>query len=1070
MSGVVQGISTAKSGPKPASMMKEPPAPLIAPTGSPGLNCVVGAVNDVAAPFQALPSGEGGAAGAVANGIGAVLGVVGAPEAILDSAFAALTAPIAKIFPALPAVTLLGMHVGPPHGHLHPPSFTPPATPAPLPLPSLGVLVGAGSLGVLIGGLPAARAGDIGVAVACGGFFPPFEVHTGSSNVFIGGSRAARMGDITRHCNPVTMAGLGLAMAIAGVVAGAAGAIAFGSKTAAAQAIADAAVLALKMVIGKDIAVPPAYGALIGPPAGNVMIGGFPCPPLLESLMGLLKKLKKPPKDKAKASDGDNAPCGGAGHPVNVVTGASFNTYVEFVSGGLFEWKRHYSSARGNGPLGYGSRHTYMRSLRLRLHRAVLVNWDGEEVVFPRFERGSNVTRAKGYVLTRVDATTYRISYRDQPEAEFVGERFSDDLELVRLRKDHKQLAITRDALGRITAFTETDFKTHDQRRFELVLEASGRIQQLIEVPTGPFAAEPTVLRAYTYDEAGNLIASGNPSTYPDCFAYDAHHRLTKELTPLGFAFSYEYDEQGRVVDTRGQDGLWGVKLAYPKEGLTVTTYDNGASYELHYDKEGAITKVVASDGHTLTRVLDVEGRVEVEIDGAGRQMRWLYDENGAHYARMDDFGHMLPTAVEAPHAPDPFNVELPSTPLEWLLGDFAPRRGERAKGRLWPISWNGPAPAALAGVPPEAATLSRGLFALREGSREPASPPRLEYDTQGQKVTETDERGATRRWYYDMASNLIAEQDRDGYIRRFTIASWNLRGEETDEAGQTLRYQYSSLAKVTGVLDPYGTETRYDYDQRDRLTRVHRHGALREEYIYDVDSHFIEKRDGNGQVLFTNEPHKNHLVGKRTLSSGGYHLFDYDARGRVTEATTDQHEVKLSYGAGRWASSDLRDGKGVKHTRSLSTEDTHLLERFLVRREPSQSRTTLHDAAGRRTTIVYDEGMVRRYCPNGTIETLQFDRRAVCWRVWSTAHRVVTPSSGPVGPRPPLQSPEFPEHRAMAFGATDITTRSRVTWCASTTPRAAPHSSRLTGATAWQPKSRQAETGSNMFRMPPAT
>ena len=110
---------------------------------------------------------------------------------------------------------------------------------------------------------------------------PPFEVHTGSSNVFIGGSRAARMGDITRHCNPVGMAGLGLVMAVAGLVAGAAGAITFGSKTAAAQAAADAVVFALKLVIGKDIAVPPAYGALIGPPAGNVMIGGFPCPPLM---------------------------------------------------------------------------------------------------------------------------------------------------------------------------------------------------------------------------------------------------------------------------------------------------------------------------------------------------------------------------------------------------------------------------------------------------------------------------------------------------------------------------------------------------------------------------------------------------------------------------------------------------------------------------------------------------------------------------------------------------------------------------------------------------------------------
>jgi uncharacterized Zn-binding protein involved in type VI secretion len=57
-----------------------------------------------------------------------------------------------------------------------------------------------GCVSVLIGGLPAARAGDLGLAMTCVSFSPPFEIYTGSSKVFIGGSRAARMGDITKHC------------------------------------------------------------------------------------------------------------------------------------------------------------------------------------------------------------------------------------------------------------------------------------------------------------------------------------------------------------------------------------------------------------------------------------------------------------------------------------------------------------------------------------------------------------------------------------------------------------------------------------------------------------------------------------------------------------------------------------------------------------------------------------------------------------------------------------------------------------------------------------------------------
>jgi uncharacterized Zn-binding protein involved in type VI secretion len=236
--------------PRPANVGAPPHPPLIGPTGSPGVNSVIDVVNATAAPFMNAPPPEQGAAGWVAQGLGGVLGIVGAPAMMIDTAFAALTAPIAALFPSLPAVTLLGMHVGIPHAHTHPPSLVPPAPP--VPLPSLGVLVGSGAVTVLIGGMPAARAGDIGIALTCGSLAPPFEVFTGSSNVFIGGARAARTLDITKHCNPTSMGPFAIAMGAAGVVAGAAGAVATSNVHAAAQAAADAAVLAIKLLCGKD--------------------------------------------------------------------------------------------------------------------------------------------------------------------------------------------------------------------------------------------------------------------------------------------------------------------------------------------------------------------------------------------------------------------------------------------------------------------------------------------------------------------------------------------------------------------------------------------------------------------------------------------------------------------------------------------------------------------------------------------------------------------------------------------------------------------------------------------------
>ena len=63
------------------------------------------------------------------------------------------------------------------------------------PIPHVGgPIIGPGEPTVLIGGLPAARVGDMLVCVG-----PPDSIIGGSSTVMIGGVPAARMGDQTAH-------------------------------------------------------------------------------------------------------------------------------------------------------------------------------------------------------------------------------------------------------------------------------------------------------------------------------------------------------------------------------------------------------------------------------------------------------------------------------------------------------------------------------------------------------------------------------------------------------------------------------------------------------------------------------------------------------------------------------------------------------------------------------------------------------------------------------------------------------------------------------------------------------
>jgi len=261
--------------------------------------------------------------------IGAVMSVLALPKEMLDIGFANLTAPLAAIFPSLPAATLTTMYVGTPHAHSHPPSLIPPAPP--IPLPSMGPVTLGTFTRVLIGGLPAARVKDMGYAFTCGGLAPIFQIKTGSSNVFIGGHRAARMGDVCVACvkgesRSVDPGILMQALQVAGMVAGVASVVADAAEAAveddaamasakalaasmgAAQMAADAIAMALSQAMGTDPGIPPSIGALlVGEP--TVLIGGFPMIDIPNPVDVLLSKLsrftaKSPPEEEPEAEAG----------------------------------------------------------------------------------------------------------------------------------------------------------------------------------------------------------------------------------------------------------------------------------------------------------------------------------------------------------------------------------------------------------------------------------------------------------------------------------------------------------------------------------------------------------------------------------------------------------------------------------------------------------------------------------------------------------------------------------------------------------------------------------------------
>ena len=235
--------------------------------------------------------------------------------------------------------------------------------------------------------------------------------------------------------------------------------------------------------------------------------------------------------------------------------------------------------------------------------------------------------------------------------------------------------------------------------------------------------------------------------------------------------------------------------------------------------------------------------------------------------------------------------------------------------------------------------------------------PVRMERNVLGQIVREIDGLGRAEEWQRDATGNVISGRDRDGRITERHIGSWNLVLERSDPLGHGVRYRYSPTERITAIQDPLGNTSRYDYDLKGRLIRVRRNNRIREEYVYDVGDHFIEKCAGDGKILFTNQIHDNHLVALRQLASGGIHRYDYDTAGRVTVASTAEHDIRLAYDDRGRRISDLRDGAGVQHVFTDRSCDTRIFDRFAtVTRRQRKNAVRLVDATGAATVLRHYE------------------------------------------------------------------------------------------------------------------
>lgn len=905
--------------------------------------------------------------------IGGIMGGLGLAKEALDVGFANLTAPLAAIAPSLPAATVMSPYLGTPHAHpAHPPSGPPPVPPTPC--PSLGMTTLGPTPRVLINSMPAARCDDIGLAPTCMGLPPAwFKIKTGSSNVFIGGSRAARLGDICVACKNIpdpptipagkVMAAIGkaagvasTAMHVAGIAAGALGvaadvaeaAVEDDASMAAAKALAaamgavqlalDQAKAAVEKTMWKDPTLPPtgSMGAIIDPSHATVLIGGFPMINIPDPVGAVLNRLKRY-KARAPAANGG---CGKEGEPVDVVTGANLEECSDLPlhSELGLAWCRYYDSSVSGvrGPLGYGWRHEFECSLRVDLDGIRFVPGTGSPISFPHLAADRTSVSRDGLTLFRVNSSTYRLLRAGMGTREFV---INTDAgmslgRLTRAFNERVELDLTYDQHGRVAKIVGGS-----RGPITLVYDDRGLLTQLTAMGE---TSLPTPVLSYEYDADQNLVRWTDALGHSATMDYDGQHRLIRKGDRRGYSYLYAYDEQGRCVHTWGQDNLYDVRLNYLDSArCTQAMHADGGVWTYFYDENGTIVRIVDPYAKQRQRMIDASGKLLSEIDAAGNEYRMIYDATGGVIGRQDPFGYVQQDLADLRRHNHQALI-APSTALEWELGAL-----------------------------------------LRPQDIQQPEAIKKQCDALGRIVEEHLDLTAKRRWEYDGNGNILALKDGDGASRRFVYTSWNLLQREIDPLGNATHYAYTARERVARVVDPGGTTSEYSYDLRDNITRVIRHGRVREEYVRDATDNLVEKRDSAGRTMLSIEVGQGNVMTSRRLASGELHRFEYDKRGRLTVAATDQWETRFEYGAHRRPISDMRNGIGVRYRHS--DRGRHLQLKVLDRYEIDYTRTAggklvITDPTGRESRIIADSsGRIVVTTPSGSTETRIYDKSGRC-------------------------------------------------------------------------------------------
>ncbi|MEV7504554.1 DUF6531 domain-containing protein [Streptomyces sp. NPDC093018] len=486
----------------------------------------------------------------------------------------------------------------------------------------------------------------------------------------------------------------------------------------------------------------------------------------------------------------------------------------------------------------------------------------------------------------------------------------------------------------------------------------------------------PVRLRSFRYARAGDLITIRNAVGAATDFTYDDAHRITGWQDSNGTAFSYAYDSIGRVVETRGTDGILNSRIDYgdpDEDGSSTVTYTDSLGHATVYraNRYGQIVAITDALGHTASQRWDHHDHLLSHTDPLGRTTHWDWDESGnlasvtapdGTITRITYNDLRLPVTLTAPDGSKTRQEYDGRGNRTAVIGpDSAVHRfTHHPTGALKSVTDPLGATLSLEADPaglPVAVEDARGARTTcrRNALGRPLEltdalgrTSRYVWDAEGRLLIRTGPDGSSERWEWDGEGNCLQHTDPLGGVTSCAYGPFDLLSSRTTPDGRTHTFVHDTEQRLVQVVNPAGLTWTYTYDPVGRVLGETDFDGRTSRCAYDSAGQLITRTNAAGQSVGYEFDEGGRLSAK--IAEGARTTFSYDAVSRLLSAESAECSMQFAYDAAGRLLAQTVDGRLLAFGYDPAGRRT-------ARTTPTGARTACAwDEVGNHTALTVDE------------------------------------------------------------------------------------------------------------------